>query len=78
MIIHLESNRFTFTLPEGARKLDIAPARGEKAVVFIAGEILEVWHAGKWVEHIRRLIATLDDLEESALESLDERSTHET
>ena len=71
-----KARRYTFTLPEGARMLRLAPSRGERAVVFAVGEILEVWPADEWVAYIRTLARDLDEVRESAIEQLaDENAT---
>lgn len=71
-----KARRYTLTLPEGARKLKLAPNRGERAVVFAAGEVLEVWRADEWVAYIRTLARDLDEVRDSAIDQLaDENAT---
>ena len=48
-----EPSRYSFVLPEPARKLGIAPSKGELAVVFAAPSILEIWRPADWIARIR-------------------------
>jgi hypothetical protein len=73
----LDQGRYEFTLPEAARKLEIAPSRGDKAVVFATGEILEVWHVREWLEHVRAISGRLDELGERAIEAMEDRGQGE-
>lgn len=43
------------TLPEDARKLGLVPGAGQHAAVFASGEVLEIWPAATWREHVGRL-----------------------
>lgn len=71
--VHVESSRFTLTLPEKARKLRLVPGKKETAVVFAVGAILEIWTAEDWLIHIRSSARLLDELYEAALEELEGR-----
>ncbi len=71
--IAIEPGRFSLTLPEGARKLGLVPAKGQVAVVFAVAGIVEVWPAGEWVQHVRQSAASIDDLREAAFEELTDR-----
>jgi hypothetical protein len=64
-----EQNRYCLTLREEPRKLGLLPGPGEFAYVFASGELLEVWPAGQWLEHIRSLAR---DRERLGLEALEE------
>ena len=65
-----KSSRYAFYLPEGARKLGLVPNNGERAVVFAAGEILEVWTAPDWIAYLRRVGGNIGRLEQAILQEL--------
>lgn len=67
-----EPSRYAFTLPEEARKLGLAPSSGRDAAIFVAGQILEVWPAEKWLDHIRELASDLDGLQTEVLTVTDD------
>jgi DNA-binding transcriptional regulator/RsmH inhibitor MraZ len=56
--ISIESSRISITLPEPARRLLRLPGRAGTAVVFGFGEILEVWDAVNWHDHVRSVAKT--------------------
>jgi hypothetical protein len=68
--IGVEANRFSFTIPEDIRKLELVPSYGGQSVVFAAGEILEVWRASDWLQRSRRSGSRLRVLFEQATEEL--------
>jgi len=70
LTIAVESSRYALYLPEEARKLRLVPTNGERAVVFAAGEILEVWTTADWIGHLRRVGAKIDYLEQTVLREL--------
>ena len=45
--------RYSVTLPEGARQFDLLPGPEGRVVVFIAGEIFEIWDREEWLRHLR-------------------------
>jgi len=51
--INLEASRISFTLPEAARRSQQTPQSGGAVVVFGFGNILEIWDALKWHDHVR-------------------------
>jgi hypothetical protein len=63
-----EQSRYSLTLPEEPRKLGLAPSRGRRAAIFVAGQILEVWPAEKWLDHVRELAADLDRLQDEMID----------
>ena len=71
------SSNYAFYLPDEARKLGLVPNSGERAVVFAAGDILEVWTAPDWVAHLRRVGNQIGRLEESILQELRSEGSQE-
>jgi hypothetical protein len=65
--------RFTFVLPKEARDLEIVPGENEVVVIFNTGEILEIWHGSKWVQHISKISSNLDRQLSLGLEALENR-----
>jgi len=69
----VKEKRFTIVLPSDTRKLGITPAAGEHAVVFAIGEIVEIWKAENWVQHIRKIRSTLPTIVENSWDALQDR-----
>lgn len=46
-------NRYTVTLPEGARQFGLLPGPEARVVIFVAGEIFEIWDREDWLRHLR-------------------------
>lgn len=71
--ISVEASRISFTLPEPARRAQQLPQSGGVVVVFGFGNILEIWGALKWHDHVRvtarRKISAISE----ALEDLAQR-----
>jgi hypothetical protein len=63
-----EQSRYSLTLPEEPRKLDLVPSTGSRAAIFVAGEIIELWKAEKWLDHVRELGSDLDRLQDQVLD----------
>jgi DNA-binding transcriptional regulator/RsmH inhibitor MraZ len=61
------------TLPEPTRRLLRLPGIGGTVVVFGFGEILEVWDAVVWLEHVRRLAKARISLMPEAIEEIERR-----
>jgi hypothetical protein len=58
LVISVEKTRINITLPEPMRKARLVPEAGALAVVFGFGEILEVWDAARWHDHVRIVAGT--------------------
>ncbi len=62
-----EGRRYNLNLPTDAAKLGLLPPATGKVVVFVIGEIVEVWDAAEWLRHQRERRYTvrmiLDDLD---------------
>jgi hypothetical protein len=43
-----KGGRYSITLPQGARQCGFLPEVGEEVVVFVSGEIFEVWDRNEW------------------------------
>jgi hypothetical protein len=70
--INVEANgRFSLTLPEDARKLEVVPSAGQAAVTFAVGQIVEVWRHDRWVELNQRTSQKFNRLAEAIQEELD-------
>jgi len=67
-----EQTRYTLVLLEEPRKLHLLPRPGEFAYVFASGELLEVWPAPEWLEHVRRLARDMERVRVEALEEIGE------
>ncbi len=66
-----ERSRWSFDLPKEARDLGLVPDSGGKAIVFVVGEILEVWTVPDWLTYIRRVGTDIGQLERSILEEFE-------
>lgn len=71
--IHVEANRISITLPEPPRRAQQLPQSGAAAVVFCFGEIVEIWDALKWYDHIRATAKRKAAAISEALEDLGQR-----
>jgi DNA-binding transcriptional regulator/RsmH inhibitor MraZ len=69
--VSLERSRVSLTLPEPTRRLLRLPEIGGMVVVFGFGEILEIWDAVAWHEHVRRLAKNKQSLIASATEEIE-------
>lgn len=63
-----KGNRYTITLPEGARQFGLLPGPEGSVVVFVSGTIFEIWDKEQWLGYLqaslRLTIGTiLEDLE---------------
>jgi hypothetical protein len=71
--VNVEANRLSITLPEQPRRAQQLPQAGAAGLVFGFGEILEIWDAIKWHDHVRttakRKVAAISE----ALEDLEQR-----
>ena len=71
--VDVEASRISITLPEPPRRAQQLPQSGGAVVVFGFGNILEIWDALKWHDHVRatakRRVAAISE----ALEDLDQR-----
>ena len=55
-----KARRYTVGLPEGARQLGLLPSEDDQLVVlFISGDIFEIWDRDDWLEHVRSLALTV-------------------
>jgi DNA-binding transcriptional regulator/RsmH inhibitor MraZ len=73
IVLSLEPSRVTITLPEPVRRALELPGSGGSVVVFGLGEILELWDAVRWYEHVRRLANDRQTIIRSAVDDLDDR-----
>ena len=62
--------RFTMTIPEDARRATLLPGAGGTVVVFAFGEVVEIWDAGKWYEHVRVIAKSRVERLDQAIEDL--------
>jgi DNA-binding transcriptional regulator/RsmH inhibitor MraZ len=73
MPVSIEASRIRITLPEPPRRAQQVPQSGGTVVVFGCGNILEIWDALKWHDHVRvtakRKVAAISE----ALEDLGQR-----
>ena len=71
--VNVEASRVSITLPESPRRAQQVPQSGGAVVVFGFGNILEIWDALKWHDHVRvtakRKAAAISD----AIEDLAQR-----
>lgn len=66
--------RMTFVLPKEARDLGLVPGSGSSAVVFVSGNVVEVWKGPDWVAHLRQLRRELDAVTDNAADALAQRT----
>ena len=71
--ISIEASRISFTLPEALRRAEQLPAAGGSVVVFASGEILEIWPAHEWFDHVRKTATSKVAAIAAALEDLEQR-----
>ena len=74
VLISVEPSRFSLTLPEPLRRVQEFLQPGGTVIVFGFGNILEVWDAPKWNEHIRVAVKQRPTAVSRALEELTRRS----
>lgn len=60
-------SQLRLTLPEDARKLGLLPQAGQRAAVFAAGDVVEIWPAEAWRRTMADLSRVLPRLAEEAL-----------
>jgi hypothetical protein len=71
--INIEVGRISITLPEPPRTAQQVPQSGEAVLVFAFGNILEIWDALKWHDHIRATAKRKEAAISEALEDLGQR-----
>jgi len=71
--VNVEASRITITLPEPARRAQQVPQSGGSVVVFGFGNILEIWDAVKWHDHVRAAAKRRAAAIAEALEELGQR-----
>jgi DNA-binding transcriptional regulator/RsmH inhibitor MraZ len=71
--ISVEASQVRFTVPEALRRAELLPGAEGRAVVFGFGEILEIWPAREWYEHVRETSKLKSQLFSAALEDLRQR-----
>jgi hypothetical protein len=71
--INVEASRISFTVPEPPRRAQQLPQSGGAVVVFGFGDILEVWDALKWHDHVRATAQRRGSAISEALEDLGQR-----
>jgi len=75
MTFSLYENRYTVVLPSVARDLGLVPKnQGEEVIVFICGEIFEIWRPDAWIALQTRTRPRVGLLEEE-LKNSDEGAT---
>ena len=65
--------RVTLVIPKEPRDLGIAPAAGTSAVLFVTGQLVELWKAQDWVSHIRLIRERMDEFVQGASEEMADR-----
>jgi DNA-binding transcriptional regulator/RsmH inhibitor MraZ len=71
--IHVEPNQIRFTVPEQIRRAEQLPPSGGTVVVFALGNILEIWDALKWHDHVRGAAKRKEVAISEAIEDLGQR-----
>jgi hypothetical protein len=65
--------RVTFVIPKAPRDLGIVPAIGESIIVFVTGDIVEMWKRDHWLAYIAATRQRLADLADNAIPDLSRR-----
>jgi DNA-binding transcriptional regulator/RsmH inhibitor MraZ len=73
MRVDVEASRISITLPEPPRRAQQVPQSGGVVVVFGFGNILEIWDALKWHDHVRAMAKKKTVAISEALEDLGQR-----
>jgi DNA-binding transcriptional regulator/RsmH inhibitor MraZ len=71
--VNIEASRISITLPEPPRRSQQVPQSGGAVVVFGFGNILEIWDALKWHDHVRATAKRKAAAISEALEDLGQR-----
>ena len=71
--VNIEASRISFTLPEPPRRAQQVPQSGGLVTVFAFGNILEIWDALKWHDHVRATSKRKAAAMSEALEDLGQR-----
>jgi len=72
--LNIEANQIRMTVPEPIRRAGLLPGAEGRVVVFVMGEIVEVWDEPRWYEHAGRIARQRTLLISKAIEDLDESS----
>ncbi len=67
-------NRCSIALSADLVSAGFGPDRGERAVVFALGEIVEIWSLVQWQNWLKEMAPKLQNLQRSVLDALKERS----
>jgi len=70
MTVTVEKSQIRITLPEPVRRAKQLPESGGTVVVFSFGQILEIWDATRWSDHVRSLSITKTSVIAAAVEDL--------
>ena len=73
MTVSIEKSQIRITLSEPIRRAQQLPGAGGIVVAFAFGEILEIWDAAKWHEHVRVIAKTKLSAVSEAIEDLGHR-----
>ncbi len=73
VLVSIEASRISITLPEPPRRAQQVPQSGGTVVVFGFGNILEIWDALKWHDHVRTTAKRRAAAISEALEDLAQR-----
>jgi DNA-binding transcriptional regulator/RsmH inhibitor MraZ len=65
--------RVTFVIPKAPRDLGIAPQIGESVVVFVSGDIVEIWKRDHWLAYAAATRQRLTELADHAVDDLSRR-----
>lgn len=70
LTLSFHDRRYTLVLPNTARELGLVPKNeGEEALVFVCGNVLEIWRPQAWINLIQDTRAKLARLEEDLADS---------
>jgi DNA-binding transcriptional regulator/RsmH inhibitor MraZ len=71
--VEFSEDRYGIVLPREFRQMSLLPNQGETAVVFVFGEVLEIWRADRWVEYVRDARNSILEVTERALDEIANR-----
>jgi hypothetical protein len=64
--------RLSFVIPKPLRDLEVLPVVGQPVVIFVSGNIVEIWGRENWLDYIAQVRRRLDQLVDDASDPSEE------